>query len=116
MSDLNVEDPTRASQLSPAQMRLLRDWADRLSELFKGDVAYLVGSVLTDPDYRDVDVRLILEDETFDNLADLIDLPRLGAVLSMWGWGQTERMNIDFQIQRMTEANTEYEGRRNALI
>lgn len=105
----------RASQLSPAQRQLLDDWARNVVSLFRGEVPYLVGSVLDRFDYRDVDVRLILDDDFYDRLSALVDVRRLGAVVSMWGWRQTDNMNLDFQIQRSTEANSEFSGRRHAI-
>jgi hypothetical protein len=69
------------------------------------------------PDYRDVDIRLILTDEDFDYWFD-------GRVM-LWSLvcltiGQHLRavtsLPIDFQIQRMTEANEKHPGTwRNPL-
>ena len=77
---------------------------------------YLVGSAVERPDYRDVDVRLILPDEEFDAIFD----GRGG----LWGvfcyavtaWLRAETgLPIDFQVQRMTEANEKHPGVRHAL-
>lgn len=83
-------------------------------------VAFLVGSALDRADYRDVDVRVILEDDAFDRLAALTDIAQgrqssFNLAFSALG----ERMTglpIDFQIQRMTEANRDFDGTRQALF
>lgn len=86
---------------------------------------YLVGSVLRKPDWRDVDIRAILDDAEFDRLFPVTDK-----------WGENAQwkliciavshylvsvtgLPIDFQIQRQTQANEMYakdEGHgRNAI-
>jgi hypothetical protein len=81
---------------------------------------YLVGSVQerTAGPNSDVDVRLILIDEHYDSLmagtppgfATLLDFA-LGAYLR-----ELTGMLIDFQVQRMTEANANHAGKqRNPL-
>lgn len=76
----------------------------------------LVGSVGERPDFRDVDVRLILNDDDFDRLFG--HAPELWSVFSY----AVSRMlsadaglPIDFQVQRMTEANEKHSGSRNPL-
>ena|ERR1041385_988764 len=87
-----------------------------------GEPPYLVGSALTGPKgkYRDVDVRLILDDEDW----------------KQWGFGDPRQPNakwnafciafsilgkqmtglpIDFQIQQQTHANEHNNGARSAL-
>lgn len=67
---------------------------------------YLVGSAGERPDFRDVDVRLILMDDTFDAL--------FGHSPALWGifcyavsrqLAADTGLPIDFQVQRCTEAN-----------
>lgn len=92
-----------------------------------GNMVFLVGSSLRTRDYRDVDVRCLVEDAEFDRLFP-----------GMAGWGNewtdarwsllcsaisswlSERtgLPIDFQFQRQTQANEQYptrEHRRNGL-
>lgn len=107
---------TRKSFLSTAEFKLLNDACIPLTEAFGGP-PYLVGSVMLSADYRDVDVRLILADEDFDRWFD-------GKVM-LWSLvcltiGQHLRsltsLPIDFQIQRMTEANEKFpDGTRDPL-
>ena len=128
MSDKPVLRP--ASYLSPPDFHRL-NWACRpIAEAF-GNPPYLVGSVLTRPDFRDIDLRLILDDSVVErmfgphpegrilshtvnptsvrllvNIA-LSDLVAKAAGLS---WP------IDFQIQSMSEANGEFSGQmRNPM-
>jgi len=77
---------------------------------------YLVGSSLRKRDYRDVDVRLILDDAHFDRLFPGAQpgpymmhsaWSLTCAAISCWLREQTG-LPVDFQIQRMTEANAEY--------
>ena len=77
---------------------------------------YLVGSVEQHREYRDVDVRLILDDDHFDAL--------FGNRMLLWAFvshvtGEYLRartgLPIDFQIQRMTEANAKHDKPRNPL-
>ena len=74
-----------------------------------GEHPYLVGSASQRPDFRDVDVRLILPDAEFDALFAGREgfwalLSRLGSTYLRARTGLT----IDFQIQRQSEANEKY--------
>ena len=87
---------------------------------------YLVGSALERRDYRDVDLRLLLDDAEFDALFPGL-AGRAGAAsrdakfallcsaISLY-LSRHSGLPVDFQIQRQTVANTEFEGRpRNAV-
>lgn len=111
-----MSDSSHMTYLSTAQFALLNQACVPVVEAF-GEPPYLVGSVTEHASFRDVDVRVILDDDEFDHwfagrkmlwslvclavgrhLADLTGLP------------------IDFQIQRMTEANEKYpDGARHPL-
>ncbi len=83
---------------------------------------FLVGSSLERADFRDVDVRCILPDEEFDRLFPgplratwlCARWSLLSVAISEWLSARTG-LPIDFQFQRMTEANAEFPGRRSAL-
>ena len=80
-----------------------------------GHVPYLVGSVLQRADFRDVDLRLMLPDETFkamfpNEYAHLF----LNMVVSDWLKARTG-LPIDFQFQDHTEANKKHDGPRNPM-
>lgn len=87
-----------------------------------GTNPYLVGSSLERRDYRDVDIRLILDDSEFDrlfqgasgNMSYNAFYCLLCASISEWISTRT-RLPIDFQIQRQTEANAEHPGPRSAI-
>lgn len=77
---------------------------------------FQVGSSLHRPNYRDVDVRCILVDSEFDQLTGYssVRLKLLNVAMSEWLAARTG-LPIDFQFQRMTDANKEFGGPRNAL-
>lgn len=88
---------------------------------------FLVGSVLERPDYRDVDVRCILRDEDFDALFPGVHErettgepwhPRFSLLcfsVTAWLRHMTD-LPVDFQFQRMTQANAKYGSRRRNSI
>jgi hypothetical protein len=98
---------SRATYLSPPDLFRL-DWACRPIRLAFDTPPYLVGSALERTDYRDIDLRLILDDKRFKRLVGasgdlllLLNIALSGLVTSTAG----QRAPIDFQIQCQTEAN-----------
>lgn len=87
---------------------------------------HLVGSSLDHKDFRDVDIRLVLDDEEFMRLFPSQPADPRGKVndamwalvcmaISEWLASRTG-LPIDFQIQQMTAANAQFKGkRRNAV-
>lgn len=84
---------------------------------------YLVGSVMKRADFRDVDVRAIVADETFAKLYPNAD-PENPARDPYWSLSmaalslylrESTGLPIDFQVQQMTAANEEFPFPRNAL-
>jgi hypothetical protein len=74
-----------------------------------GSHPYLVGSVSRRPDFRDVDVRLILADDEYDVL--FAERKGLWALLSRLGSTYLRArtgLPVDFQVQRQTEANEKF--------
>ena len=102
----------KVSYLTTADFARLNDACIVVRDTFRGDYVsgiYLVGSSSQRPDFRDVDVRVILADEEFDRFFAAGEL--------FWGLfclGVSEHLcritglPIDFQVQRMTEANEKY--------
>ena len=102
------------STLSPPMLHRLDLACHHIAETFKdhGFGPYLVGSVQqgTPGPGSDVDVRLILRDECYDALmagtpegfASLLDFALSAYVREMTG------LPVDFQVQRMTEANAKH--------
>lgn len=80
---------------------------------------YLVGSSVNaekDGVYRDIDIRTILDDEVwdemFDGRPDFWGLFCLGMSTYL---AQVSGLPIDYQVQRMTEANERFAGPRNPI-
>jgi len=110
----------RANYLPAPHYFALNQAATLVNAAFGGFGCYLVGSCLQRQDYRDVDVRLILEDAAYDRW---FGKPRdvhheAGGVhdplwslmclsISEWLRSQTG-LPIDFQIQRQTQANEKH--------
>jgi len=98
---------SRATYLSPPDMFRL-DWACRPVRLAFDTPPYLVGSALERADYRDIDLRLILDDKRFKKLVGdsgelllLLNIALSGLITATAG----QRAPIDFQIQCQSEAN-----------
>lgn len=70
--------------------------------------SYLVGSVMRRPDFRDVDVRMMLDDETYDALPG--DAWRFFGFVTSRHLAAVTGLPVDFQIQRTSEANARYSG------
>lgn len=86
-----------------------------------GRLPYLVGTAAIGKTWRDVDVRLILSDEEFDQLFPAVEQ---GQPDGRWGLlcaaiSELARIRtglpVDFQIQRQSHANDRYPGPRLAL-
>lgn len=106
----------RVSYLTTAEFALLNDACIMVAEAF-GETPYLVGSANRDPQYRDVDIRLILPDEDFDHwFTGRVMLWSLVCMAIGRHLADLTRLPIDFQIQRMTEANERWpDGYRNPM-
>jgi len=105
------------SYLSPPELHRL-DWACLPITQAFGNPPYLVGSVLTRPDFRDIDIRLILDDDTVHRM--FADHPRARLLLNialsdLIAKAASASAPIDFQIQSMSEANVPEHGARNPL-
>lgn len=105
----------------PAAM-LLQEFGSQVWAAFGGP-PYHVGSSLTKKDgWRDVDVRMILPDDVWDamGLGPSEECQRNGKwrslclAYSALGKAMTG-LNVDFQIQRETEANACFDGPRSTL-
>lgn len=104
----------------PEYLKLLK-FGQKVYDAF-GAVSYHVGSSLTTKSWRDVDVRLILPDETYSSLGlgdpnNPYSSPKwVALVLAFSALGkEMTGLPIDFQIQQRTWANEKYDGPRGAL-
>lgn len=96
-----------------------------INKAFGGFGCYLVGSALERPDFRDVDVRFIMEDAEFDKLfpcasphvADSFINPRWSLICSAISelLRKQTGLPVDFQIQKQSHANKRYGFRRHPL-
>ena len=113
----NTRKPEAAGKLSLSTLEL-HELDEACRPIFEGfdTPPYLVGSAGERPDFRDVDVRLILRDKEYDALFD--SRPKLWGLLSRviatYLRARTD-LPIDFQIQRQTDANARHKKPRNAL-
>ncbi len=98
----------RSVHLLLSDLTLLEDWSDELrSTVQQGLIGvYLVGSSLRTSEYRDVDVRVVVDDADHLALGCAIDLTRLHLTLSLWGQRATG-LPIDCQTQSLTESGAE---------
>jgi hypothetical protein len=126
---MTAEKP-RAHYLPPlAAYRLNQACATLYPAFPDGYGIFLVGSCLARRDHRDVDVRCILPDASYDRLfgSNALNSPlddgegyRNGlwsvmcVAISTW-LSQVSGLPVDFQIQRQTQANADHAGQRNAL-
>jgi hypothetical protein len=124
MSDqaIDVGRGDRANYLPAPEYFLLNQACLAVHSGLGGFGCYLVGSSLVRRDYRDVDVRYILDDERFDALfPGAAGQPQLNALWSLMCSSialllkQQTGLPIDFQIQRQTDANAKFSGPRSAL-
>lgn len=102
----------RTNYIGVPESYLLDQAASVVNHAFR-DVCYLVGSATKGKTYRDVDVRLIMLDGKFDTLFGTESYSHnpfwvlLTTSISSWFQERTG-LPVDFQIQRMTDANSRY--------
>lgn len=104
------------SAFSPRQMFILDEACKPIAEAFDS-TPYLVGTATGRAEYRDVDVRLILDDDKYTALAGVVGpelIAFLGLAVGEYLAARTG-MPIDFQVQQQTTANAKHNGMRNPL-
>ena len=85
-----------------------------------GTKPYLVGSAMEKGDWRDVDVRVMLDDDDFDRLfpgpvARVNPLWSLLCVTISEHLSRVTGLPVDFQVQRVSDANARYPYARHPL-
>lgn len=95
----------RATSLSPQDFLLLDQWGRQLLEAFR-DTPYLVGSVLAGGVFRDVDVRILSNEQWV--VDSVVRLRALNLSVTLWG-RQVTGLPIDFQFQADAEFRA-YDG------
>lgn len=102
---------SRMCYLTPAELLRLDAACQPVVDSFrdvKGWIGlYLVGSVMTRADYRDVDVRMVLRDKAFRRLMGDPLVHRLWnvALSQMVDSAANLRGPVDFQVQSLTESS-----------
>lgn len=107
---------SRATHLTTLEIHELDEACRTFLDAF-GETPYLVGSALERGDFRDVDVRLILDDDAYDDLfgGDSPTRKQLWALLGRLGstyLRDRTGLDVDFQIQRQTDANEAHDADR----
>ena len=106
----------KVSYLSTADFARLNHACLLVVEAFGWGTTYLVGSSLAKDSYRDVDVRTILKDEEFDAIFEgrefFWSVTCLGIATYL---REVSGLPIDYQIQRRTQANENFDGVRNPI-
>ena len=84
-----------------------------ISRAFDGGPPYLVGTAAdgSADSYRDVDVRLMLDDEEFAAVCPTLARWELLCLAFSAYLRERTGLPVDFQIQRTTEANERYGGK-----
>jgi hypothetical protein len=106
----------RASFIQLSDFERLDAWCRLVATAFPDEGwPYLVGSAMTRPTFRDVDIRMMLTDADFDTrFTDVTQLRMYNRAFSAWGQRDTG-LPIDFQIQRTSDANALFPSRRNPM-
>lgn len=104
----------------PAALKL-EEFGSQVWHAF-GEPPYLVGSATFYKSWRDVDVRLILDDKTYKAMG--LGDPKRGPHNGKWAalcaafaalGREMTGLPVDFQIQQRTYANKKYKGARMAI-
>jgi hypothetical protein len=105
----------RASQLTTVQMHNLDAACQLLRKAFRSP-PFLVGTAGTDgnPGYRDVDVRLVLEDGEFARVCPTMERWEMLCLAISTYLSERAGVNVDFQIQQYSAAEA-HRGPRNPL-
>lgn len=106
----DLKDFDRHNYLGEPQASMLNMACSYINKAL-GETCYLVGSATHTKAYRDVDVRVLMEDSKYDKLFGTVaDNPfhRLVCVgISTW-LSSITNLPVDFQIQRRERANKQY--------
>lgn len=116
MNTERAESATRTAYMPLASFIQLDHACAFIAAAFDGTCPFHVGSSTQRSDWRDVDVRLILDD---DEYAGRFSDPKYWGLvcLAISEWlSRVTGLPVDFQVQRRSQANREYGGQfRNPL-
>jgi len=107
-----VSTKPRTDLLTTAEMYNLDAACGSISRAFDGGPPYLVGTAADGGagSYRDVDVRLMLDDEEFAAACPTLARWELLCLAISAYLRERTGLPVDFQIQRTREANKRYGG------
>lgn len=121
---LASDAPKKVSYVDAPRLFMLSQACSILTEAF-GAVSYHVGSSLHRPDFRDVDVRMILTDDEYAamfpgaerGIREMVNArwSVLCSSISLYLRQASGGLPIDYQFQQMTDANQRYPGPRHPL-
>lgn len=123
---MSTEATTKINYVGAPRIFALELACKQINEAFGGYGCYLVGSALTRADFRDIDIRFIMEDEAFSKLfPDTSIEPPLWehdarwllitCGISAWLSAVANGRPVDFQIQPQTHANKRHDKQRQPL-
>lgn len=105
----------KTSSLTTAELYYLDEACSLIRRAFK-ELPCLVGTAGSGGPYRDVDVRLMLDEEEYAKVCPTQERWELMSLAISAYLTQRTGLKIDFQIQRTKEANTMYGDKpRNPL-
>src|SRR5574337_1950301 len=101
---VGAESKKRNTYLLLSDFERLEDWCQMVRVIFDS-TPYLVGSATERADYRDVDIRVVLDARAFRRLSRgrLDTIRYINRAISTWGQRETG-LPIDFQVQCDTDA------------
>lgn len=122
MSD-NQQPRMKAIYVGAPACFLLEQCCQHINDAFGNYGCFLVGSALEHQNWRDVDVRFIMDDERFEReFPDVagrnweFDPKWLLLTVSISGWMSRQTgLPVDFQIQPQSHANEKHSKTRSAL-
>ena len=108
---------SRTDLLTTTEMYHLDQACQLITRAFGDECPYLVGTagIGGAERYRDVDVRLMLDDEEFAKVCPTRERWELLCLAISTYLRDRTGLPVDFQIQRAREANERYSGPRNPL-
>lgn len=108
---------SRTDLLTTTEMYHLDRACELVTKAFGGECPYLVGTAgLGGADsYRDVDVRLMLDDDEFSAACPTRERWELLCLAISTYLRERTGLPVDFQIQQASAANAKFSGPRNPL-
>ena len=107
----------RSDLLTTTELYHLDQACQLIRRAFGGEIPWLVGTagMGSAERYRDVDVRLMLDDDEFAEACPTRERWELLCLAISTYLRDRTGLPVDFQIQRTSEANERYSGPRNPL-